>query len=126
MQARNEANQNPSAASSAPQEADAAPSLLVQTLQRASFPPWGFVMVRAYYRSESRLEQFQQRLDTMCDEQLNDETGDGLERVQEALEFKMIEDPRLQDVGEEEARRHFHIAETIRVSLRAWVLAFCF
>ncbi|KAI1497267.1 hypothetical protein F5X99DRAFT_397652 [Biscogniauxia marginata] len=113
MQARNEANQSLSAATPASQNVDVVPSPLVQTLQRAGFPPWGFVMVRTYYRSESRWEQFQKKLDAMCDEQLNDETGDGLEKVQEALEFKMIEDPRLQDMSPEEARRHFHIAKAM-------------
>ncbi len=112
MQSWNEANQSSSAATPAPahQKMDVAPSPLVQTLQRAGFPPWGFVLVRTDYSSESRWEQFQKKLDGMCDEQLSSETGDGLEKVQETLEFKMIEDPRLQDVSAEEARRYVMIS----------------
>ncbi|XXG96969.1 Checkpoint protein hus1 [Hypoxylon texense] len=113
MEARNQANQNSSAATSAPQKVAIAPSPLVQTLQRAGFPPWGYVIVRTYYRSESQWEQFQEKLDAMCDEQLSAETGKGLDKVQETLEFKMIEDPRLQDVSAEEARRHFHVAKAM-------------
>ncbi|KAI2465556.1 hypothetical protein F4781DRAFT_435313 [Annulohypoxylon bovei var. microspora] len=113
MQARNEANQSSSTANLAAQGVDAVPSPLVQTLQRVGFPPWGFVMVRTYYSSESRWEQFQEKLDAMCDEQLSGETGDGLEKIQETLGFKMIEDPRLQDVSAEEARRHFHLAKAM-------------
>lgn len=105
MEARNKANQSSSTAAPTPQKVDVAPSPLVQTLHRAGFPPWGFVIVRTYYRSESRWEQFQEKLDAMCDQQLSDETGDGLDKVQETLEFKMIEDPRLQDVSAEETRR---------------------
>ncbi|KAI1076083.1 hypothetical protein F5B20DRAFT_341154 [Whalleya microplaca] len=112
MQARNETNKI-SAAAPAPLKMDAAPSPLVQTLQRAGFPPWGFVMVRTYYGSESRWEEFQKKLDAMCDGQLNDETGDGLEKVQKALEFKIIEDPRLKGSGVEDARRHFHVAKAM-------------
>ncbi|KAI8628636.1 hypothetical protein F5Y19DRAFT_476183 [Xylariaceae sp. FL1651] len=108
MQARNEANQSLLASTQAPQKVDAAPSPLVQTLQRAGFPPWGFVVVRTYYRSESHWEQFHQKLEAMCDEQLNGKTWDGLEKIRESLEFKMIEDPRLQDLI-----IYFHIAKTM-------------
>jgi hypothetical protein len=62
-------------------------------------------MDQTYHRSESRWEQFQERLDGVCDEQLKGETGEGLDKIQEALEFKMLEDTRLQDVNVEEARR---------------------
>lgn len=82
-----------------------APSPLVQTLQRAGFPPWGFVIIRTDYRSDSRWEEFQRELGTMCDAQLDDESGEGLERIRENLEFKIIEDPRLEDVDAQEARR---------------------
>ncbi|KAI1766511.1 hypothetical protein GGR53DRAFT_528599 [Hypoxylon sp. FL1150] len=110
MQARNEANQSSPAA---PQRANIAPSPLVQTLQRAGFSPWGFVIVRTCYHSENRWKQFQEKLEAMCDRQLDEETGDGLNKIQETLEFKMIEDPRLQDVSAEEARRHFYIAKAM-------------
>lgn len=81
------------------------PSPLVQTLRDRNFPAWGFVLVRAYYASESRWQAFQARLDALCDEQLDQEAGEGLQRVKESLEFKMIEDPRLAGVSHAEARR---------------------
>ncbi|KAI0882060.1 uncharacterized protein GGS22DRAFT_171431 [Annulohypoxylon maeteangense] len=110
MTSRNEANHRTQAT---PQQADVVPSPLVETLARAGFPPWGFVIVRTYYGSESRWKQFQEKFDAMCDEQLNSETGNGLEKVKETLEFKLIEDSRLEDVSVEEARRHFHIAKSM-------------
>lgn len=82
-----------------------APSPLVQTLQDKNFPAWGFVLVRTYYASESRWQAFQARLDALCDEQLDQETGEGSERVKGSLEFKMIEDPRLAGVNHTEARQ---------------------
>ncbi|KAI1452462.1 hypothetical protein F4805DRAFT_447360 [Annulohypoxylon moriforme] len=111
MTSRTEASHKAMMATSAPQQVDVIPSPLVQTLQRSGFPPWGFVIVRTFYGSESRWEQFQEKFDEMCDEQLNDESGDGLDKVKETLEFKLIEDPRLEGVSAEEARRHFHIAK---------------
>ncbi|KAI1371276.1 hypothetical protein F4677DRAFT_315080 [Hypoxylon crocopeplum] len=104
MEARNAANQPPSSDTSASQEVGVTPSPLVETLQRAGFPPWGFVIVRTYYGSESRWEMFQERLDAICDQQLDEETGEGLEKIRDTLEFKLIEDPRLENVGAEEAR----------------------
>lgn len=85
-------------------------SPLSQTLQRRGYPAWGFVLVRTYYASEDRWQAFQKRLDALCDAQLDEETGPGLQRVKDTLEFKMIEDPRLQGVDSTEARCHFHIA----------------
>ncbi|KAK7926859.1 hypothetical protein PG985_003857 [Apiospora marii] len=86
------------------------PSPLIQTLQRRDYPAWGFVIVRTYYASEKRWQAFQEKLDALCDAQLDKETGPDLQRVKDTLEFKMIEDPRLQGVSSAEARRHFHIA----------------
>lgn len=82
------------------------PSPLVQALQDRNFPAWGFVLVRTYYASETRWQAFQSRLNTLCDEQLDQEAGEGLQRVRESLEFKMIEDPRLAGVSHAEARRY--------------------
>ncbi|KAI0843869.1 hypothetical protein F5Y00DRAFT_221467 [Daldinia vernicosa] len=113
MEARNQANMVLSPDIAPPQAVQIAPSPLVQTLQRAGFPSWGFVIVRTYYASESRWEEFQERLGAICDKQLDEETGEGLEKIKEALEFKTIEDPRLEDVGVEEARKHFHIAKSM-------------
>ncbi|KAF3069820.1 hypothetical protein GL218_07883 [Daldinia childiae] len=113
MEARNQANMKLSPHIASPQAVQLAPSPLVQTLQRAGFPPWGFVIVRTYYDSESRWEKFQERLSAICDKQLDEETGEGLEKVKEALEFKTIEDPRLEGVSAEEARKHFHIAKSM-------------
>lgn len=81
------------------------PSPLVQALQKESYPAWGFVLVRTYYASEDRWQAFQERLDTLCDAQLDEETGDGLQDIKDKLEFKMIEDPRLQDASMAEARK---------------------
>ncbi|KAI0867399.1 hypothetical protein GGS24DRAFT_485794 [Hypoxylon argillaceum] len=93
------------------------PSPLVHTLQREGYPQWGFVIVRAYYASEERWQAFQERLDMLCDAQLDDEdTGEGLEVTQDIkdkLEFKLIEDPRLQGVSNTEARKHFHAARAM-------------
>lgn len=85
-------------------------SPLIQTLQRRDYPAWGFVIVRTYYASEQRWQAFQERLDELCDAQLDAETGPDLQRVKDTLEFKMVEDPRLAGVSRDEARRHFHIA----------------
>lgn len=81
------------------------PSPLVQTLQRRGYPPWGFVIVRTYYASDERWQAFQERLDSMCDAQLDEETGEGLQSIKDALEFKMIEDPRLEGATHTEARK---------------------
>ncbi|KAK7958034.1 hypothetical protein PG996_010525 [Apiospora saccharicola] len=89
------------------------PSPLIQTLQRKEYPAWGFVIVRTYYASEERWQAFQEKLDALCDAQLDEESGLGLQRVKDTLEFKMIEDPRLQGVDSAEARRHFHIARAM-------------
>ncbi|KAI2782608.1 hypothetical protein F4815DRAFT_427729 [Daldinia loculata] len=113
MEARNQANMALSPNITPPQEMHTTPSPLVQTLQRAGFPPWGFIIVRTYYASESRWEEFQERLSAICDKQLGEETGEGLEKIKEALEFKTIEDPRLEGVSAEEARKHFHIAKSM-------------
>ncbi|KAI1811895.1 hypothetical protein GGS20DRAFT_588041 [Poronia punctata] len=96
----------------APAELDpsSTPSPLVQTLQRDGYPTWGFVIVRTYYASEERWQAFQEMLDILCDSQLDEETGDGLQDIKDKLEFKMIEDPRLRDASMVEARKHFHIA----------------
>lgn len=80
------------------------PSPLVQTLERRGFPPWGFVVLRKYYESEERWNDFQERLSFLCDEQLDQETGGDLQTVKATLEFKMIEDPRLQGGSNREAR----------------------
>ncbi|KAK8087910.1 hypothetical protein PG997_002871 [Apiospora hydei] len=85
------------------------PSPLIQTLQRRGYPAWGFVIVRTDYASEERWQAFQEKLDALCDAQLDEETGHGLQRIKDALEFKMIEDPRLQGASSAEARKHFHI-----------------
>lgn len=113
MQSRNEQTVSlvrPYPASSAGKasktEKPSPPSPLFQALQNKNFPTWGFVLVRTYYASESRWQAFLARLDALCDEQLDQETGQGLEeRVKESLEFKMIEDPRLAGVSLAEARR---------------------
>ncbi|KAJ8123340.1 hypothetical protein ONZ43_g687 [Nemania bipapillata] len=89
------------------------PSPLVQTLQREGYPAWGFVLVRTYYASEERWQTFQERLDKLCDVQLDEESGEGLQLVKDRLEFKMIEDPRLQGISNTEARKHFHIARAM-------------
>ncbi|KAI5919752.1 hypothetical protein F4810DRAFT_685562 [Camillea tinctor] len=112
IQARNEATQLQISASIAPKTAEESPSPLVLTLQREGFPPWGFVMVRTYYRSDSRWEQFLEKFDAACDAQLSHETGDGLDKIKEMLEFKMIEDPRLEDASLDEARIHFQYAKS--------------
>ncbi|KAI0379385.1 hypothetical protein F5Y04DRAFT_282808 [Hypomontagnella monticulosa] len=112
MEARNKATQL-SIPTHSTQNVSLTLSPLVQTLQRAGFPPWGFVLVRTDYRSESQWGEFQRKLDAMCDAQLDEERGEGLERVRGTLEFKMIDDPRLADVDAEEARRHFHIAKSM-------------
>ncbi|KAK0630490.1 hypothetical protein B0T17DRAFT_222206 [Bombardia bombarda] len=86
------------------------PSPLVQILQRADFPPWGYVIVRTDYSSEARWEKFTQRvLGEMCDAQLDEETGDpaDVQRMKDTLEFKLIEDPRLEAVDDDEVRKHF-------------------
>lgn len=88
-------------------------SPLFQALQEKNFPPWGFVLVRTYYASEPRWEAFKARLNALCDEQLDQEAGEGLQRARESLEFKMIEDTRLAGVGHAEARRHFHTARAM-------------
>ncbi|KAK8128702.1 hypothetical protein PG984_009810 [Apiospora sp. TS-2023a] len=98
-----------STSSNAPQP----PSPLIQTLQRKEYPAWGFVIVRTYYASEERWQEFQEKLDALCNAQLDEESGPGLQRVKDTLEFKLIEDPRLQGVGSDEARRHFHIARAM-------------
>ncbi|KAI0105931.1 hypothetical protein F4814DRAFT_78865 [Daldinia grandis] len=113
MEARNQANMASSPNITPPQGIRTAPSPLVQTLQRGRFPPWGFVIVRTYYASESRWGKFQERLGAICDKQLDEETGEGLERIKESLEFKMIEDPRLEGVSAAEARKHFHVAKSM-------------
>lgn len=105
MEARNRAIQESSPNAHTPQTVEVTPSPLVETLQRAGFPPWGFVIVLTYYGSESRWGEFQERLSEFCDQQLDEETGEGIEKIREALEFKMIEDPRLEGVSVEEARR---------------------
>lgn len=81
------------------------PSPLVQALQRRGYPAWGFVIVRTYYASEERWQAFQERLDALCDAQLEQETGPGLQGVKDMLQFKMIEDPRLQGASHTEARK---------------------
>lgn len=80
------------------------PSPLIQALQAKNFPPWGFVLVRTYYASEPRWEAFRARLDALCDEQLDQEAGEGLQGARESLEIKIIEDPRLAGIGHAEAR----------------------
>lgn len=109
MEARNKAVQQLWSSSHTPQTVEVTPSPLVETLQRAGFPPWGFVIVRTYYGFESRWEKFQERLDEVCDQQLTEETGEGIEKIQETLEFKIIEDPRLEGVGAEEARKQVSV-----------------
>ncbi|KAI3319648.1 hypothetical protein HD806DRAFT_508652 [Xylariaceae sp. AK1471] len=101
------------------------PSPLVQALQREGCPTWGFVLVRTYYASDDRWQAFQEQLDTLCNAQLDEETGDGLQDIKDKLEFKMIEDPRLQDASMAEARKHFHIAramEGVAAGLRLGIL----
>ncbi|KAI1655381.1 hypothetical protein F4813DRAFT_367724 [Daldinia decipiens] len=113
MEARNQANMALSPNIASPPETHTVPSPLVKIHQRAGFPSWGFVIVRTYYASESRWEEFQERLGAICDKQLDEETGEDLEKIKEALEFKTIEDPRLEGVSAEEARKHFHIAKSM-------------
>jgi hypothetical protein len=91
--------------STGPSDTYELPSPLVQTLQREGYPTWGFVLVRTYYESGERWQAFQERLDTLCDAQLDEESGEGLEVIKDQLEFKMIEDPRLQGVSNSEARK---------------------
>lgn len=81
------------------------PSPLVQALQKRGYPAWGFVVVRTYYASEERWQAFQERLDTLCVAQLDQETGPGLQDVKDTLQLKMIEDPRLQGASHAEARK---------------------
>ncbi|KAG8163174.1 hypothetical protein KVR01_007652 [Diaporthe batatas] len=110
MQSRNEKSISLASRPAPTSGSELRPSPLIQALQEKNFPPWGFVLVRTYYASEQRWEAFQARLNALCDEQLDQEVGEGLQKVRESLEFKMIEDPRLAGVGHAEARRHFHIA----------------
>ncbi|KAI1249065.1 hypothetical protein MGN70_008673 [Eutypa lata] len=86
------------------------PSPLIQALQKRGYPAWGFVVVRTYYASEERWQAFQERLDTLCVAQLDQETGPGLQDVKDTLQLKMIEDPRLQGASHAEARKHFRAA----------------
>lgn len=85
------------------------PSPLVQALQRRGYPAWGFVVVRTYYASEEQWQAFQERLDALCVAQLDQETGPGLQGVKDTLQFKMIEDPRLQGASHAEARKSVHL-----------------
>lgn len=81
------------------------PSPLVQALQRKGFPTWGFVIVRSYYESDERWNAFQERLNVLCDAQIDQETGGDLQTLKSTLEFKMVEDPRLEGVSNDEARK---------------------
>lgn len=81
------------------------PSPLVQLLQRAGFPKWGFVIVRVDYSSESTWANFLEVFDRLCNSALNEESGRGLSQVKENLEFKTIEDPRLESVDYDEVKR---------------------
>lgn len=110
MQSRNEqtvslVRPHPASSADRTEQQQQLPSPWVQTLQDKNFPAWGFVLVRTYYASESRWQAFQARLDALCDEQLDQEAGEGLQKVKESLEFKVIEDPRLAGVSHAEARR---------------------
>lgn len=63
--------------------------------------------MRTDYASEQLWETFQERvLDEMCEAQLDEETGDQaqLKRMRDTLQFKAIEDPRLEGVGFDEVR----------------------
>lgn len=105
MQSRNEKTASPGRRPGPGSGSELRPSPLIQALQEKNFHPWGFVLVRTYYASETRWEAFQARLHALCDEQLDQEAGEGLQRARESLEFKMIDDPRLAGVSHAEARR---------------------
>ncbi|KAK8088560.1 hypothetical protein PG997_003521 [Apiospora hydei] len=77
------------------------------------YPAWGFVVVRTYYASEEQWQAFRKRLDVFCNAQIDEEIGEGLQYAKDTLEFKMIEDPRLEGVGHTQARKHFHAARTM-------------
>ncbi|KAK6865482.1 hypothetical protein PG995_002010 [Apiospora arundinis] len=89
------------------------PSPLMQTLQGKGYPAWGFVVVRSYYGSDERWQAFQEKLGIMCDAQIDQETGEGLQKAKDMLEFKIIEDPSLQGVSHSESREQFHIARAM-------------
>jgi hypothetical protein len=46
-----------------------------------------------YYGPASHWDEFTEELDAICDQQLDEGIGEGLGKVRETLEFKMIDDP---------------------------------
>lgn len=73
------------------------PSPLVQAVQRAGFPEWGYVVFRTDYSDEARWDRFQEIVfDEMCDAQMNKESGNDLQAVK---------DPTLTGAGVADVKR---------------------
>jgi hypothetical protein len=82
------------------------PSPLVQAVQRAGFPEWGYVIFRTDYSDEARWDRFQEIVfDEMCDVQMSKESETGLQAVKDKLSSKPVEDPALAGASVADVKR---------------------
>jgi hypothetical protein len=82
-------------------------SPLVQAVQRAGFPEWGYVIFRTDYSDEARWDRFQEIVfDEMCDAQMNKESETDLQAVKDKLSFKSVEDPALAGASVADVKRY--------------------
>jgi hypothetical protein len=81
-------------------------SPLVQAVQRAGFPEWGYVIFRTDYSDEARWDRFQEIVfDEMCDVQMSKESETGLQAVKDKLSSKPVEDPALAGASVADVKR---------------------